>query len=118
MHPELLGNSVGGPASAQAALVMVKVDFGRNAPTLSGARVRLVAVATGQRGMAGGARGSPRHVILDRMVRLGPAGADGSAYAGFWLDEVGCDPIALDATLTPGAKLSHEHADLGFQCYE
>jgi hypothetical protein len=116
-HPELLGNAVAGAASAHAALVRVKVAAGRGAALSGDVRVRLVARVSGGRAMVGGAKGQPAHVILDRTVRLGPAGADGNAYAGFWLDDVGCAPVALDATLL-AAKPLHGHADLGFQCYE
>lgn len=116
-HPELLGNAVGAAASAHAALVRVKVAAERGAPIPSGARVRLVARIVGARATVGGAKGEAGRVLLDRTVRLGPAGADGSAYAGFWLDDVGCAPVALYATVL-SAKALHAHADLGFQCYE
>ena len=116
-HPELLGNAVNAAASAHATLVRVKVAAGRGAPMPSGARVRLVARIVGSRATVGGAKGEAARVLLDRTVRLGPAGIDGSAYAGFWLDDVGCAPVTLDATVLL-AKALHGHADLGFQCYE
>ena len=117
IHPDLLGNAVAGAASAHAALVRVKVAAGHGAPFPSGARVRLVARVSGARAIVGGAKGETGRVVLDRTVRLGPASANGDAYAGFWLDDVGCTPIALDATVL-AAKPLHGHADLGFQCYE
>lgn len=117
IHPDLLGNAVAGAASAHAALVRVKVAVVRGASLPSGARVRLVARVSGARTMVGGAKGEAGRVVLDRTVRLGPASADGDAYAGFWLDDVGCAPIALDATVL-AAKPLHGHAELGFQCYE
>lgn len=116
-HPDLLGNAVAGAASAHAALIRVKVAAGHGALLPSGARVRLVARVAGAHAIVGGAKGEAGHVVLDRTVRLGPAGADGNAYAGFWLDDVGCAPITLDATVLT-AKSLHGHADLGFQCYE
>ncbi len=44
--------------------------------------------------------------------------AAASAHAGFWLDDVGCAPMALDATLLAAARPLHVYADLGFQCDE
>lgn len=111
MHPDLLGNAVAGAASAHAALVRVKVAVRHGAPLPSGARVRLVARVSGARAIVGGAKGEAGRVVLDRTVRLGPAGADGDAYAGFWLDGVGCTPKERDAK-TIAADLMAAGVDL------
>ena len=111
-NPNLLGNS-----TADTALVRVKVAAGRGAPSFIGARLRLIARVPRGAVMVGGGKSQAGRLILDHTVRLGPASADGNTYSGFWLEDVGCAPIALDTTLLT-AKPLHGHADLDFQCYE
>jgi hypothetical protein len=108
----LLGNS-----TADTALIRVKVAAGPGAPSLIGARLRLIARVPDGAVMIGGGKSQAGRLILDHTVRLGPAGTDGNTYAGFWLEDVGCAPITLDAALL-AAKPLHGHADLDFQCYE
>lgn len=111
-NPNLLGNSI-----ADTALIRVKVAGGRGAPSFIGARLRLIARVPRGAVMVGGGKSQAGRLILDHTVRLGPAGADGNTYAGFWLEDVGCAPIKLDVTLLT-AKALHGHANLDFQCYE
>jgi hypothetical protein len=116
-NADLLGNAVAGAATAQAALIRVKVAFGPGAPSYSDAKLRLVAKVPRGAAMVGGMKSEAGRIVIDRAIWLGPAGDDGNAYAAFLLYDVGCSPIALDATLLT-AKPLHGHADLGFQCYE
>lgn len=106
-----------GASAAAGALVVVRVAPAAGTSLPGVARVQLVAVADRRSSFLGGDRGA-RHVVLQRLVRLGSPGADGAVHAGFWLDGIGCQPIELKATLTGAGRPASARTRLDFECAE
>ena len=104
-----LGNVPAGEFASVSTFVVVQVAFGSHVPISRNGTVQLVATERSK---------TARHVILNRTVRLGPAGAGGVTNVGFWLEATGCDVIALHATVTGGKAPMAGDASLSFACYE
>lgn len=104
-----LGNVPAGELASVSTFVVVEVTFGSNVPIPRNGTVQLVATERSK---------AIRHIILNRTVRLGPAGAGGVTNVGFWLESTGCDVIALHATVTGGTAPIAGDASLPFACYE
>ena len=104
-----LGNVPAGEFASVSTFVVVQVTFGSNVPIPRNGTVQLVATERSK---------ATRHIILNRSVKLGPAGAGGITNVGFWLEATGCDVIALHATVTGGKAPMAGDASLPFACYE
>ena len=104
-----LGNVPAGEFASVSTFVVVQVTFGSNVPIPRNGTVQLVATERGK---------ATRHIILNRTVKLGPAGAGGVTNVGFWLEATGCDVIALHATVVGGKVPMAGDASLPFACYE
>ena len=113
--PELLGNAV---LYGKSLLVVIKISKAGSGSVLPSQRVRLVATE-GTPAFAAANIGRPKtRLLLDRSVRMGVIGADATTHVGFWLDDIGCAPVALDISLIGGARTRSRHEVVGFQCYE
>lgn len=104
-----LGNVPAGEFASVSTFVVVQVAFGSNVPIPRNGTVHLIAAERSK---------TARQIILNRTVRLGPAGAGGVTNVGFWLEATGCNVIALHATVTGGKAPMTGDASLAFACYE
>ena len=60
---------------------------------------------------------SRSRTLLDRTVRVQPL-QGGKFFAGFWIYDTGCEPLALRARLVKGKSRSEKTANLIFTCAE
>jgi hypothetical protein len=60
---------------------------------------------------------SRSRTLLDRTVRVQPL-QGGKFFAGFWIYDTGCEPLALRARLVNGKSRSEKTANLIFTCAE
>lgn len=112
------GNVPAGELASVSALIVVKVEFGKESAIPPDARARLIATEGGVMPFAEKSKKESQRVILDSTVRLGPVNADGSTYVGFWLANTGCKTISIRASLL-GMKAKPTLTEiLPFTCYE
>lgn len=97
-----LQNVATGEGQSTATLVLVEVSGQPDsyAPTR---KITLTATARGR-------------LLITRTVALGRPGNDGKFYAGFWLYDTGCAPVALDARLVGQSVSSVLRRTLNFKC--
>ena len=114
--PEL-GNVSSGRFASVSALVVARIEFGKQAPVPK-AQVRLVATESGSMPFAASRAKAANRVILDRTSDLGPVNADGTTYVGFWLAGTGCRSLSLKASLIGLKDAVPLTGVLPFACYE
>lgn len=115
--PEL-GNMPTGRNASVSTFVIVKVEFGKDSPIPTNAKVRLIATESGSAPFSANPQKQKPKIILDALSDLGPADANGTTYVGFWLQRTGCRTIFLKATLSGAAAASSMNKVLPFTCYE
>ena len=113
-----LVNVVAGTDPSTASLVIVAVTSATDDVIASDSHVRLVAQELTP---TPGTRNVPRRrLLLDRTVRVGPVGRGGTTHAAFWLADIGCRPVTLQATLSRARQQGQvvARATLPFACGE
>lgn len=115
--PEM-GNVPSGEFASVSTFIVVKVEFGKQAPVLHKTQVRLLATESGSLPFAARRVRGVKRIILDSTSSLGPVNADGGTYVGFWLPKTGCQTITLKASLVGLKKPVSSTAMLPFACYE
>lgn len=115
--PEL-GNMPTGRNASVSTFVIVKVEFGKDSPIPTTAKLRLVATESGSASFSSNPKKQSKKVILDSTSPIGPADADGTTYVGFWLKRTDCRTIFLSATLIGTAGTASKTEVLPFTCYE
>lgn len=115
--PEM-GNVPSGEFASVATLVVVKIEFGKEAAIPEKAQVRLVATESGSMPFAVNRTNTGDRVILNKTSGLGPISPEGATYVGFWLADTGCRTISLKASLIGVKDAASLTGVLPFACYE
>jgi hypothetical protein len=115
--PEL-GNVRSSEFASVSTLVVVRIEFGAEAPVPAKMQIRLTATETGSTPFAGKNEKAGNRSLLDKTSAMGPVNEKGTSYVGFWLDNTGCRTITLRASIVGAVDARPITRVLPFACYE
>lgn len=110
--PEL-GNVVAGDNPSTSTLVIADISLAPDQVLSSDSRVEIVAQKSTNSYTHG-------RVLLEKSVALGAVARGGKTHIGFWLEDTGCAPVELRATLRGNERLplASTTATISFTCNE
>lgn len=108
-----LGNVVAGENPSTSTLVIAEISLASDQVLSSDSSVEIVAQDNTNADHNG-------RILLKRSVTLGAVNRGGKTHLGFWLQDTGCAPIQLRATLrsTEHVSITSTTATIPFVCNE